>query len=60
MRIKSIKAWAGTETEALLKKVKVIKIEQEANDWDKVFYKVPRGRKLYSIFLKSKGYELED
>ena len=57
MKIKALKAFKGTETETLMKRNKIIKIEKGFDGWDRIFYKVPRGRKLYSILLK--GYELE-
>jgi len=52
MKIIKVKGFEGTEFERHALTVKIINVIETAGSWIKVYYKVPRGRKVYSMFLQ--------
>lgn len=57
MKILKVTGFKGTEFERRAKTLKVLKIESEFNNWIKIIYRVPRGRKNYAMFLRAGDIE---
>lgn len=58
MRIKKITGFEGGEFERLAKSARIMRAIPNGN-WCKVYYKMPRGRKEYSMMVRKEDLEVE-